>query len=69
MKDGEEKELFHKEIKAELLQAKGSLFEHKKADVLLTMDSLFSKLYEIDDPVFREEVKKKFLTEMEKRDE
>lgn len=69
MKEGEEKELFHKEIKAELQKAKDSLYKHKKADVLLTMDSLFSKLSEIDDPMFREEVKKKFLTKMEKRDE
>ncbi|MDD4969802.1 MAG: hypothetical protein PHT07_10285 [Paludibacter sp.] len=63
MKDGEQKDLFHKEIKAELSKVKDLLLEHKKAEVLSTMDSLFSKLSEIGDPVFREEVKQKFLKE------
>lgn len=65
MTDGEEKELFRKEIKSELSKAKDSLMGHKKADVLSTIDELFSKLSEIDDPMFSEDIKKKFLSEME----
>jgi hypothetical protein len=60
MEDGEEKELFRKEIESELSKAKDSLMGHKKAEVLSTIDKLFSKLSEIDDPMFYEEVKKKF---------
>lgn len=67
MEEGNDRERFRKKIASELSKAEASLYEHKKADVLLTMDSLFSKLSEIDDPVFMEEVKEKFLIKMEKQ--
>lgn len=67
MAEGDDREQFRNKIVSELTKAEASLYEHKKADVLLTMDSLFSKLSEIDDPVFMEEVKEKFLVKMEKQ--
>lgn len=60
MAEGEERERFRKEIESELSKAKDSLLEHKKADVLSTIDEFFSKLSEIDDPMFCDKVKIKF---------
>lgn len=60
MEEGEDRERFRKEIEDELVKAKAALLSEKKNIALGTLNTLFVKLAEINDPMFDDEVKRKF---------
>lgn len=60
MEEGDDREQFRKEIASELSKAEASLLSAKKERIMGVLDELFSKLSEIDDVSFMDEVKRKF---------
>lgn len=60
MEEGDDREQFRTEIETELAKAEASLLFAKKEIVLNTLNLLFDMLSEIDDPLFVDDVKKKF---------
>ncbi|MFA6144051.1 MAG: hypothetical protein WCW84_06735 [Sulfurimonas sp.] len=66
MEDGDNKEQFRKEIEDELAKAKAALLSEKKDIALGTLNNLFIKLSDINDPLFLDEIKQKFDKKLSK---